>query len=534
MKKTFRYFSMAALAMMGTILMGCAENDLTTETTQPNDHRSNTVTLTIGFAESAQTRALSASGVKTFKAGDQVALIFKNINKEYVKVESDPIDAADISDDGKRAKINVDLGDRPNINADARLIYPASMAKITIAKGAETYDDDSTIDFSKLAAQDGTLESLGDKLDVCTYDRALNIMELDKDKGAKMPLLTNRLAIGAFTIKDDNGTDITSDVKHLTISDGTNSYIIDRTPAAGPIYVAMRPVANKDFELTALTSTTPYIKNVSGQTLTAGSLYPINVKMEIDKGLCTPLTIEALTDGSITVTNGHMNMKYSVNGGEKQLVSTFSNHFLNVNKGDKVAFYGPDPYWGDTKIGGTGSMKVYGNIMSLVNETDFASITTLTENLAFHNLFGIDSNSQNVNMMLTDASGLRLPATTLTERCYQGMFYKCVNLTAAPEKLPATKLANFCYQSMFEGCYKLTTAPKLPATELKDYCYSRMFYDCRQLNSVTCLATDISAQYCIYDWLKDAGTNTPNPTLHVTSSMSRADWRTSWTVVGDQ
>ena len=85
--------------MMGTILMGCAENDLTTETTQPNDHRSNTVTLTIGFAESAQTRALSASGVKTFKAGDQVALIFKNINKEYVKVESDPINAADISDD---------------------------------------------------------------------------------------------------------------------------------------------------------------------------------------------------------------------------------------------------------------------------------------------------------------------------------------------------------------------------------------------------------------------------------------------------
>ena len=139
----------------------------------------------------------------------------------------------------------------------------ASMAKETIAADADTNDDDSTIDFSKLAAQDGTLESLGDKLDLCTCDHALNFMELDKDKGAKMPLLTNRLAIGAFTIKDDNGTDITSDVKHLTISDGTNSYIIDRTPAAGPIYVAMMPTedAEEDISISATDGITSYEKD---------------------------------------------------------------------------------------------------------------------------------------------------------------------------------------------------------------------------------------------------------------------------------
>ena len=529
MQKTFGYISRTVLAMMGAILMGCAENDLATEAPQLRDNHSVTMTTTICLDGRSQTRALSASGVKTFSVGTGVAVFYKNASGESKRVISKSLTAADISGEGKIATITVTL-EAPEASSDLRMIYPDNMANTIDDKTLSVYDD-SYINFSLLnKSQDGTLETLGNSWDLSVFDGTLTV-------DAKLPdnvHMTNPLAIGAFTIKDEDGADITNDVKHLTISDGTNSYIIDRTPAAGPIYVAMRPVVNKDFELTALTSTTPYIKNVSGQTLTAGSLYPINVKMEIDKELCTPLTIEALTDGYITVTNEHMKMKYSVNGGEKQLVSTFSNHFLNVNKGDKVAFYGPDPYWGDTKIGGTCSMKVYGNIMSLVNETDFASITTLTENRAFHNLFGVESNSSTGNMMLTDASGLRLPATTLTERCYEGMFYKCVNLTAAPEKLPATKLANFCYLSMFEGCYKLTTAPKLPATELKDYCYSGMFYDCRQLNSVTCLATDISAQNCIYNWLNGAGTNTPNPTLHVTSSMSGADWKTSWTIVGDQ
>ena len=94
-------------------------------------------------------------------------------------------------------------------------------------------------------------------------------------------------------------------------------------------------------------------------------------------------------------------------------------------------------------------MKIYGNIMSLVDEEGFATATTLTANNAFSQLF---SNYTT----LKDASGLLFPATTLTNYCYQNMFIYCSNLTAAPV-LPATTLADYCYSNMFSECTSLTT-----------------------------------------------------------------------------
>ena len=45
---------------------------------------------------------------------------------------------------------------------------------------------------------------------------------------------------------------------------------------------------------------------------------------------------------------------------------------------------------------------------------------------------------------------------TLTNHCYNSMFYFCRSLTSAPE-LPATTLANNCYNYMFQGCSNLNT-----------------------------------------------------------------------------
>ena len=79
------------------------------------------------------------------------------------------------------------------------------------------------------------------------------------------------------------------------------------------------------------------------------------------------------------------------------------------------------------------------------------------------------------------------------------MFSFCTSLTSAPE-LPATTLANGCYEGMFEGCTSLTTAPELPATWLPDGCYYNMFNSCTSLKYIKCLATYISA-YCTHTWV---------------------------------
>jgi hypothetical protein len=93
-----------------------------------------------------------------------------------------------------------------------------------------------------------------------------------------------------------------------------------------------------------------------------------------------------------------------------------------------------------------------------------------------------------------------LPATTMKSQCYQSMFYKC-KITVAPE-LPATTLANYCYMGMFYNCTSLMTAPSvLPATTLKQECYKNMFYNCSKLNYIKMLATDISATDCFKNWV---------------------------------
>ena len=163
---------------------------------------------------------------------------------------------------------------------------------------------------------------------------------------------------------------------------------------------------------------------------------------------------------------------------------------------------------------------------------------------------------------LTSASNITLSATSLSEACYYSMFEGCTRLTSAPA-LPATtlakscyyamfktcsalqvapslpagvssgSLAESCYQSMFEGCSSITAAPELLATTLANNCYRNMMKSCTSLvtsssspiflpaptlspgcyygmfdgaslvNYVICLATDISAENCTSNWLRN-------------------------------
>lgn len=250
----------------------------------------------------------------------------------------------------------------------------------------------------------------------------------------------------------------------------------------------------------------------------------------IDPALLVPLTMEALTVGSIRVTSPKEGMQYSKNGGAKTTVTTDP---IEVAIGDKVAFYGNGTnitsYYGTRIAGGTAEVKVYGNIMSLVDEENFAMATKLTATNSLRALF------QNYTK-LTDASGLLLPATTLATYCYSNMFQGCTVLTAAPA-LPATQLAAHCYRQMFSSCSALTAAPELPAPTLVERCYYQMFLSCSKLATVTCLATSgIGQSNSTTNWLNGAGSQVQDTKTF--NAVSTANWSpgnsgipTSWTRV---
>lgn len=246
--------------------------------------------------------------------------------------------------------------------------------------------------------------------------------------------------------------------------------------------------------------------------------------------LATPLTLEAAVDGAVVTFDNKAagSVTYKVNSGEAKTIASETSQNITLSAiGDKVEF------WGDNKAYGGGlpskcsniacdkDCYIYGNIMSLIKSEGFEKATALEEGYTFADFF-----RNNAHIKNKSGADLLLPATTLAESCYYGMFSGCASLTAAPS-LPATTLAWFCYYDMFYGCASLTAAPSLPATTLASRCYYQMFYGCTslttapalpaamltescygymfsgcsKLSSVTCLATNISARGCTDSWL---------------------------------
>ena len=243
-----------------------------------------------------------------------------------------------------------------------------------------------------------------------------------------------------------------------------------------------------------------------------------------------PLTFYILSSGTITWTSNYSyftrTIQYSKNGGGWTTITAntgSSTSSIYVSAGDIVKFKGDNSSYGSTSnrincfSSSTPDLRfnAYGNIMSLINSTDFKNLKTFTSASAFTGLFsGCTS--------LVNADGLLLPTTALTNYCYLGMFSGCTNLTTAPELparelaygscqymfagctsltvapsvLPAKTLAESCYEYMFSGCTSLTIAPELPARELVYRCYSGMFAGCSSLIQAPELPAETLADSC--------------------------------------
>ena len=248
----------------------------------------------------------------------------------------------------------------------------------------------------------------------------------------------------------------------------------------------------------------------------------------------TPLTMMMMHEdgGTICVINPPEGMKYSINYGDKEpIICDWENEpfCIEVNQNDKVSFYGNGTRitdYSNTHIVSTNHTELSGNIMSLVDEEHFATATSMA-GASFAGLFaGNKDLIGEEGTFIIQASGLLLPATTLSENCYSRMFAGCSELTDTPVELPALTLAKGCYSNMFEGCNKISEAPHLPAPELVDSCYLNMFYECGSLYKVTCLATTINGTNCTKDWLYGVSDHS----LEGPAKFTRAKGATCWTL----
>ena len=365
MKKTMRFLSMVALALVGAVMTGCSSDDNSISEPQQPETKSNVVTLTTTVSldgDAAGTRALSSEGVKTFAVGETMALVYKNTSNETVKVESVALAEGNITEDGKLATFTFTLVN-PSTSENVTYIYPAAMAK-----------DDGSVNYDALASQNGTLATLASNFDFCTKSGAW--------VGDNLPSLTleNQLAILAITLKNAGGSsDITSSITSLTLSDGTYTYNVSRSAAAGPIYVAIRPTSSANIDITATDGTKNYTKTLTGKTYAAGNGYSVSWRMT-----------EAVPEG---VING----KFTINADGTQVYFSKGNLQATYNDTDWTWAFA-EHQWdyignaaGNTSIDGDGTVSANNVTVDLfgwvgASNTTWAGDLGTTGNAAMHGI----------------------------------------------------------------------------------------------------------------------------------------------------
>lgn len=256
---------------------------------------------------------------------------------------------------------------------------------------------------------------------------------------------------------------------------------------------------------------------VADKDIFAGHVYNVSRTATAKPMISTPLTLIITKAGNLQFDSYNDkvgNLKYTVNGTEYS--ATSGGIIENLGVGNVLTFYcnGAQASMGEIFNESTSKTtikaQVYGNPMSLLDGTDFATNTSVGES-AFSRLFyGDDFLSNHPEKPIV------LPATTLAESCYSDMFSSCTSLTTAPE-LPATTLAPSCYSFMFNGCKELTTAPVLPAMIMETRCYNSMFYNCIALTTAPALPATTLAESCYSDMFHGCTGLTAAPALPATT-----------------
>ncbi len=182
----------------------------------------------------------SGSGAysQTFAVGGQIAIIYKNTSNESVKVVTDALTAADISNEGKTATINVSIDDADKTQG-VTYIYPAAMA-----------NDDGTINCDFIN-QDGTVTAIysgsgdwdGDALSSATMESQQNIVKFTLQDNGGNALSASSLTISAaskklvaskgFIIKSTTHSGYTYDGGTSSEYGEAPSYIVDGKKTSG-------------------------------------------------------------------------------------------------------------------------------------------------------------------------------------------------------------------------------------------------------------------------------------------------------------
>ena len=353
MKMTMKYLSMASLFIAGAMMFSCSnENDIPDTPLKPDTPSDNVVTLstTISFDGEGTTRALTEGGVKTFAADEQIAVVYQKNDDSFAKAVA-TLTASDISNSGKSATITVSLTN-PKTDGTVKYIYPAAMAK---DNGEENFD-------ALNSEQDGTFAKLASTFDYAKFEGTFD--------GTELPVgdLTNQLALCKFTIKDGDGTDITSQLTKLTIKNGSDVYHVN-TSSLSNIWVALKPITSGKIDIYAAKNTYLYRKTVSDKELNRNTLTPIKVTAPLVPGALSGLFSVNDNHDLVYFSQGNLQARWHNSTWANWYFAAYQHDFIknyqgnvsvgNPQDGDVIDLFGWSTNYGPNYYGINASTEQY-------------------------------------------------------------------------------------------------------------------------------------------------------------------------------
>ena len=302
---------MAALALLMT---ACSSNDEEL-TQQPPKAEGIPFTATISMDNGATTRALTESGGNIEAAwadGEQVALIY-DAGGTPTKTEAEVTKQTDGT-----ATISATLESGATDGSDVTIIYPATAADGTTGN----------VKSDLLAAQNGTLtgtNSIAANYDVRTGTGKLSISAggatVNNGTAGTPVSLTNQVAIFKFTTK--NASSVNINVTSLTVTIGTQQYVITPASATSTLYAALPAVSSQKVTFIAKGSDSKtYWVSKPSVTFAAGKYYQSGIKM-------SQVTYTSATIGVGTVF--HVGDTYYADGTTKNFHAATNFSFINNN-----------------------------------------------------------------------------------------------------------------------------------------------------------------------------------------------------------
>ena len=403
--------------------------------------------------------------------------------------------------------------------------------------GNLTYNSDYDVRLATLGEMGGDITKKYDSV----YSIDLEILKIIQEGGMggasiddeHVSTTTTYSSSKIMTLLADAGFNVEVVQELPATGDAHTIYFVPKTGSTGDIYNeylyvdnAWELIGSTEVDLSNYYNKTEVdgLLNEKQDKLTAGDNISIDsngvisanievATVEEVEDLFAPKAVKFTANAASTVglakLSSNQTLEYSVDEG-----ATWNNMdtstSVSLAQGDKMyvrgQLSGNNSNSNYTQFKMTGSIAASGNMNYIWNKNNPKS-TTLSYSICGYHMF------QGCTSLTTPPE---LPATTLTQSCYNSMFQGCTSLTTAPE-LPATTLTDNCYSNMFNGCTSLTTAPELPATTLARDCYYNMFQGCTSLTTAPDLPATMLLSRCYYNMFQGCTSLKTAPELPATT-----------------